>query len=127
MAAGDPFSIAVTSTAPTDSDDTEIFNSVTAFGRGVFRTLGIKRLAFSAEHSHAATLKAYMSTNHGTDWDQVEGDITMAVPASGDIGGPEDFYVAPYLDFKLVWTNGGTTQTTWRPSLTASYDAQPGI
>jgi hypothetical protein len=126
MPAGDPFSIAVTSTAPTDSNDTEIFNSVTAFGRGVFRTLGIKRLAFSAEHSHAATLKLYMSTNHGTNWDQVEGDETMGVPASGDIGGPIDWYVGTYVDVRIVWTNGGTTQTTWRPNLLASYDAQPG-
>ena len=121
-----PFNIAVTSTAPTDSDTTTIFNSVTAFGQGVFRTLGIKRISFGAEHSHAATVKAYMSTNHGTNWDQVEGDEALTAPASGDIGGPLDFYVAPYMDFKLEWVNGGTTQTTWRPVLRGHYDSQPG-
>ena len=121
-----PFDIAVTTTAPTDSNDTEIFNSVTAFGRGVFRTLGIKRLSFGAEHSHAATVKFYMSTNHGTNWDQIEGDETAGVPAAGDIGGPWDLYTAPYPDVRIVWTNGGTTQTTWRPVLRAHYDSQPG-
>lgn len=119
--------IAVTSTAPTDSNDTEIFNSVTAFGQGVFRTLGLRRLSFAAEHSHAATLKFYMSTNHGTNWDQVGADITMGVPAAGDIGGPEDFDCATYRDVKIIWTNGGTTQTTWRPVLAGLYSREPAV
>lgn len=118
--------IAVTTTAPTDSNDTEIFNSVTAFGRGVFRTLGLRRLSFAAEHSHGATLKFYQSRDHGTNWDQFEEDETVAVPASGDIGGPWDLDVATYRDIKIVWTNGGTTQTTWRPTLKGLYSREIG-
>lgn len=120
------FNFSPPTTAPTGGGDTEIFNSVTAFGRGVFRTLGIQRLVFAAEHSHLATLKWYMSADHGSNWNQIGGDIAVAAPAAGDIGGPWDFDVPPSVDVRLVWTNGGTTQSPWIPLGSLHHNRQPG-
>lgn len=121
-----PFNISVTSTAPTDSNTTEIFNSVTTFGTGVFRTLNINRLIFEVEHSHLATVRVYRSSNHGTNWDQTRADIAIAAPAAGDIN-VVDIDTAPYMDVKIEWVNGGTTQTTWRPGLRAQQNRDPGV
>lgn len=121
-----PFGIQVTSTAPTDSDTTEIFNSVTTFGTGSYRYHQIARLILDVEHSHAATVQVFRSTNHGTNWDQVRGDIALLAPASGDVN-QVDIDVAGYLDVRITWVNGGTTQTTWRPSLVAHQNRDPGV
>jgi hypothetical protein len=120
------FSIAVSGGTPANTDTVVLFNSVTAFGQGVFRTLGIKRISFGVENSHAGTLKAYRSTNHGTNWDQVEGDLAVGVAAAADISGPYDYLVDTHLDWKLEFTTSAT-QTTWRPNLMAHHDRQPGI
>ena len=103
--------------APTDSDTTTLFNSVTAYGAGVLSLTGINRIAFTVENSHSGTLKQYRSTNGGTTWDQVGTDLAVVAAAATDVSGPYDYLVDPHPDWKLDWVNGGTTQTTWRPSL----------
>jgi hypothetical protein len=120
------FSIAVSGGTPTDTNTVVLFNSVTAFGQGGFRTRGIKRISFAVENSHSGTLKAYRSTDHGTNWDQVEGDLAVAAATATDISGPYDYLVDTHLDWKLEFTTSAT-QTTWRANLMAHHDRQPGI
>jgi hypothetical protein len=127
MKGPESFQFFVPTTAPTGTGDTEIFNSVTTFGAGCFRQHGFQRLTLEAEHSHAATLKFYKSNDGGTNWYQVGGDIVVTAPAAGDIGGPWDWDVAPYLDVRVVWTNGGTTQSPWVPTGKLHNDRQPGV
>lgn len=120
-----PFNIAVTSTAPTDANTTTIVNTVDDFGRGAFRTRGIQRLELSVEHDQAATLRIAQSTNHGTNWDQARADIAIAAPAAGTIT-EVSIDVAGFPDVRVQWVNGGVTQGTWRPSLRAMFDREPG-
>jgi len=109
----------LTTVAPgADSDVYPIFNSAANFNGLSLRGERVSRVQFAVEHSHAATLRAYMSTNGGTNWDQVEEDEVVGVPAAGDIGGPWSFLVDTYRDFKLDWVNGGSAQTSWRPTVT---------
>jgi len=116
----------IDSGAPTDSDTWEIFNSVTAWGAKGLRHLPVHRISFGVENSHDGTLKAYMSTDGGANWRQVEGDNAVTAAASDDISGPYDYLVDTYDDFKLDWVNGGTTQTTWDPILRAHEKREPG-
>jgi len=117
--------IAVSATAPTDSNDTTLLDTTTAFGPYALPFSGIKRISFSAEHSHSGTLKAYRSTNGGTTWDQYD-ERSVAAPGATTISGPFDYLVDTFKAWKLVWTNGGTTQTTWRPEMKGHPDRAPG-
>jgi hypothetical protein len=119
------FAIAVSGGTPANTDTVVLFNSVTAFGTGGFRHNKPARISFAVENSHSGTLKAYRSTNSGTNWDQVADDIAVAVATSTDINGPYDFLVDTYLDFKLEFTTSAT-QTTWRAELHGHNDRQPG-
>lgn len=110
--------VAVTSTAPTDSNTTILWSSDTRLGKGCMRMHNISRIQFTVENSHSGTLKAYRSTNGGTTWDQVGDDLAVAAAGATDVSGPYSYLVDPFNDWRLSWVNGGTTQTTWRPSLT---------
>jgi hypothetical protein len=81
---------------------------------------GYTHLRLRLDNSHSGTLKLYASQDRGTNWYQVR---QASVPA----GGSSDSYIAswkvsPHADVKLVWTNGGSAQTTWRPEM--SLDEQ---
>jgi hypothetical protein len=119
------YSIAVSGGTPANTDTVVLFNSVTAFGAGSFRCNGPSRISLAVENSHTGTLKAYRSTNGGTNWDQVGDDIAVTVPSATDISGPYDYLVDTYLDFKLEFTTTAT-QTTWRAELHGHNDRQPG-
>lgn len=121
------FNFKISTTAPLPTSTLTLFNSVDTFGTGVFRTLGLQRLTLVVEHSHAMTLQFFASTDHGVNWDQVGGDIAVAPPAAGDVGGPWDFDIAPYDDVRLLVTNGADAQTSWRPKGKLHYDRQPGV
>ena len=118
--------ISFSTTAPTDSDDTTLFDSTTALGVGVLPISGIKRISFSVENSHTGTLKAYRSIDKGVTWDLYD-QQSVTVPTATTISGPYDYLVDVHPEWKLVWTNGGTTQTTWRPSMAGHEDRAPGI
>ena len=110
-----------TSTPGADSNTYVMFDSTVEsywrIGPGNLN-LWASRLSFGVENSHSGTLKAYRSTNKGTNWDQVGGDTAVAAAAATDISGPYDYLVDTYTDFKLEWVNGGSAQTTWRPEIT---------
>lgn len=114
------------STPGTDSNTYVMFDSTVTFGVGVDgdsrnQTLighEIARVIFTLNNNQAGTIRAYRSINKGTSWDQVGGDIVVAAAAATDVNGPYDFLTDPHPDFRISWINGGTAQTTWRPSIT---------
>lgn len=108
--------IGVSGGTPTGANTIELFNSFTAFMGTILAALDASRLIFSAEHDQALTLRLFKS-NDGSQWDQVGGDVAMAIPAAGDIGGPHDFLIDPYRYVRLMAVNGGVDQGTWRPNL----------
>lgn len=121
------FPIKVSTTAPVDAETTTLFDTTTAFGLGSFRHLQsvLKRISFGTHNSHSGTLNASRSIDGGTNW-RVYSTQAIAASAANTISGPYDFLVDTYLDWKLEWVNGGTTQTTWRPEMQGHPDRVPG-
>lgn len=111
------FNIAVSGGTPgTDSNAYVLFNSITAFGLGVLRHMPINRLQFELNNSHDGTLALQRSNDGGTNWRTVDTRAVTA-PAAGTTNGPFDYVIDGYLEVRLVWTNGGTAQSPWEPTL----------
>lgn len=100
-------------TAPTDSDTSTIFSTVTAFP-GQSRAAagqGCGHFRVDVKHSHGAILKLSKSLDRGTNWHVVtQGFIPVPLALQSTV---REFDVSPFADFKLEVINGGTTQTTW--------------
>lgn len=84
-----------------------------------FDRKGLKRFLLRVNNSHSGTLKAEYSTDGRTTWTQYEPDIAVSAPATDDIN-EYDFLVEGFRDWRLVWTNGGSAQTTWDVMLSAT-------
>lgn len=104
-----------------DSNDYVLFDSTTAMAPGTIVQTGIKRLSFGVCNDHAGTLKQYASTDKGTNWDLVA-SVSVPLAAANVFNGPYDFPVDGEQDCRLVWTNGGSAQGTWRTSLAGHTD-----
>jgi len=118
--------IAVSGGTPgANSNDYTLFDSTTAFGAKQLPMVGIQRIALSLTNNQSGTLKAYRSTDGGTNWEQYDSQ-SVSASTSTAINGPYDYDVSTYKDWKLVWTNGGSAQTTWRPELKGYADRTPG-
>jgi len=94
-----------------DSNDYILFDSTVCFSNGL-RNHDISRIIFGVQNDQAGTLKAYWSANRGTTWN-LYSSTSVAIPAAGASSGPYGVLADPYDDVKLVWTNGGSAQTTW--------------
>lgn len=115
----------LTHATPTGSNDVTLFDSTVQFGGGgMIPLMGIERIAFTAEHDQAFTLKAYRSTNKGVSWDEYDRRAVSA-PAANNISGPFDYVVNTYQDWKLVLTNGGVDQGLWRPEISFTEEVWP--
>lgn len=110
--------VAVSQTAPTDSNTVNMFDStVTWPGGGGMLNHDVSRVTFACSQSHNSTLKAYRSIDAGTTWKQVGGDIALTATTT-DLN-RRDFLVDDLgPDFKIDWVNGGTTQTTFIATVT---------
>jgi hypothetical protein len=98
-----------------DSNDYILFDSTVAFTDSL-DAHGISRVIFSLNSNQAGTRKAYFSQNRGTTWTLYD-SVAVAAYSSPAAAGPFDYVVDTYRDWKLVWTNGGTIQTTWIVSI----------
>lgn len=112
-------------TAPTGANSVTLFDSTVAFGAKQIRHLPIKRLSFGAEHDQAGTLLFKISSDGGTNWDTYE-SRSVSAPAANTTSGPFDYLIDTFDDVQLIWTNGGVTQGTWRPTLRGHEDRGPG-
>lgn len=98
-----------------DSNDYELFNSTTALS-GTLAAHDISRIQFSINSNQTGTLKAYFSVDKGANW-TLYNQQSVAAYSSPNAAGPYDYLVDTYPDWKLVWTNGGSAQTTWRVAI----------
>jgi hypothetical protein len=98
-----------------DSADYVLFDSTSAFSGGL-RAHDISRITFSVNNSQTGTRKAYFSTDRGVNWNLYDSTAVTAA-ASPAMSGPFDYLVDTYIDWRLIWTNGGTLQGTWRPTI----------
>lgn len=108
--------IGVTGGTPgADSNDYTLFDSTVSFPGGL-QAFDISRIIFAINSSGTGTLKAYFSMDKGTNW-TLYNQQSVAAYSSPTAAGPYDYAVDLYPDWRLIWTNGGSAQTTWRVSL----------
>lgn len=102
-----------------DSNEYVLFDSTKHLsGAGPLPALGIDRGQFSVNNTQSGSLKSYWSPDKGTTWNL---NSTTSVAANAGItGGPYDFAISGFIDWKLTWVNGGTAQSPWQPTLTLS-------
>lgn len=107
-----------------DSADYILFDSTVCFGGGLLPVKGIDRAQFTVNNTQSGILKSYSSPDKGTTWNLNSWVAVAAnsgvVTAAGTALPPYDFAIAGFVDWKLVWTNGGTIQNHWQPTLTLS-------
>lgn len=101
-----------------NTNDTVLFDSTTLKG---WRHAGIKRMMLSLDHSHDGTLKEYKSVDGGVTWIQIEADEAITAVAAEDTF--REYQVQPYDDWRLVWENGGSAQTSWTVSLAGDTES----
>lgn len=124
-----------TASTPSSGATVTLFNSVTAYGAGMMRTVDLTRIQvnfLNVSHASAASgLIPYASSNGGTNWDQIDFRGTMPVTVAASTTGQDnvyDFWVAPYDDFKLTYTASANTYTAWRVTVTAYFgEVHPGF
>jgi len=103
------------STLPVDATTTIMFESSTAFpGKRQFLYAGLNRLTWDVAHDKAAKIELSKSDDRGVTYEIVE---TLTLPAAAPTASRGSFLIEQYDDFKVVWINGGTTQTKWDVSM----------
>ena len=107
-----------------NSNDYILFDSTVALGAGLMQVKGIDRAQFMVNNAQSGILKSYWSPDKGTTWNL--NSWTAVAANSGVVTGagialtPYDFSLSGFVDWKLVWTNGGSAQSPWAPTLTLS-------
>ncbi len=104
---------------PTGANVVVLFSSVVSFPMAnAFQMIGIHRILVGLQNDQAGTIKGYRSVDRGVTWVRCVADIAVAAAATNDVN-DYDFLVEQYDDFKLEWTNGGSNQTVFAPTITA--------
>lgn len=111
------------STPGNDSNTYNLFSTLAGssndrWPKNAFALMGVKKLTLVLKCNQAGTLKAYESTDRGTNWRQID-EIAVAAPAA-NASYATDYSVEGLADFKLDWVNGGTIQSPWDVSMSLS-------
>lgn len=111
---------------PGNAEVITLFNSVTAFGIDAAPHYHINwvDIAVLADQNANNTVALQKSAD-GTNWVTVE---TAIVDAAGGAGVDPDrisFFVGVYENFRVVYTNGATVQTTFNVDLTLNGERSP--
>jgi len=100
---------------PTGSGDTVLFDSYTAFLGSRLDTFLLTRYEVMLDHDQAGTLKILKSDDGVTGF-KVFQSYAIGAPGAGVVDGPVDVAVEGVPFLRVVWTNGGTNQTVWKPT-----------
>jgi hypothetical protein len=100
-----------TAGTPTDSDTFILFSTYDAgLGGNFFSHAFTTKFEITIKNSQIGTLKEYRSDD-GITWTQIS-ETAVAIPAAS-ASNTYPYDVGQYKHWKLVWVNGGTTQTTF--------------
>lgn len=111
--------------APASGATITLFDSTTQLGKGIMGMMGAGRLVvqFCALSHASATdgLKAYTSSNGGTNWDATTmstvgavSSLPATVPVCTTDTATYDIFIKNERDFKLTYENSANTLTSWR-------------
>lgn len=82
---------------------------------------GIETFVLDVSASEAGTVKAYKSQDRGVTWVQFIADLAHA-GTTDTVSLKVSYDVAPLMEFRLDWVNGGVAQGTWLVDMAGSYD-----
>jgi hypothetical protein len=85
------------------------------YGANFFASTGTNRFLLALVNDQTGTLASQKSTDRGVTWTTISSDAVSA-SATNDQN-YYDYLVEPYADWRLVWTNGATPQTSFKPSM----------
>ena len=112
---GNAETVIILATAPTSGSFTGVIAGPGNIGH-FFQTSKIRRVVLALVNDQAGTLKEYKSMDRGATWLQINPDIAVAASAANSEN-IYDFWVEPYVDWKLAWTNGAAAQTAFSPDI----------
>lgn len=84
----------------------------------------LNRLYLALVNDQAGTLKSYSSEDRGKTWTQIGSLAVSAVAANSE--NPSDWLIESYSDWRLLWVNGATPQTTFRVAAALQGQRNPG-
>lgn len=116
------------SALPGNAETVTIFDTTAGggqMGAGFMALAELNRLYLTIINDQAGTLKSYSSENRGTTWTQISSTAVAASAANSE--NPYDYLVEPYLDWRLLWVNGATPQTTFRVAAALQGQRNPGV
>lgn len=122
------------STPGADSNDYVLFNSASAGLGAAMGIYGFSRLTLALKNSHTGTLKFYKSNSRtagsnpeasAVTWSQIAENAVAAAAATSE--NVYDYLIEPYADVRLIWTNGGSAQTTWVVNMSLSLERGPAV
>lgn len=100
------------SALPGNAESVTLVDTTTFPGAKFLQGAGIHRIIVGLVNDQAGTLKASISMNRGTTWTQIVADQAVAAAAANSEN-INDYLLEQYPDWRLVWTNGATPQTTF--------------
>lgn len=107
---------------PTDSDTFTLVDTTVLSPnlRGVIPMAGWHRFFLSVFANQDGTITEYTSVDGGTNWRQV--GTAESHTGSSTAQTTVEYEVDAYRDWRLIWTNGGTNQTTFEVQMSFSTD-----
>jgi len=111
---------------PGNAEVVVLFSSTTAFGSRAAPHYNVYFVDVSITADQAAgtqTVKLQRSIDGGTTWADVPGSSTNV----GTAIVPASFYVGVYRDFRVVYTNGTTPQTTFDVELVLDHESRGSV
>jgi len=102
-----------------DSNNYTLFDS-TSFSPGSWRQAAFKRMILDLPCDQNGTLVEEKSNDDGATWIAVSSEAITAAAATSTY---REYAVEPYDDWRLYWTNGGSAQTLWGPSVSGDSEA----
>ncbi len=109
------------SALPGNAESIVLFSSVTAFGSRAaphYRCFWFDVELQTDQAAGTQTLTLQKSADGGTTW------VTVGTATTIPSGQTQtSFYVAPYADFRIVYLNGSTPQTTFAVDMIIDHNA----
>lgn len=107
--------VVLLATAPTAGVLTGVIGGAGNMGN-CFPNMLIRRILVDITNDAGGTLREYQSVDRGANWVQINPDLAVAAAAANSVN-QYDFLVEQYGDWKLIWVNGATPQTTFRVNI----------
>ena len=109
------------SALPGNAESIVLFSSTTAFGARAatqYRCFWFDVALQTDQAAGTQTVALQKSADGGTTW------VTVGTPTAVGSGHTEEsFYVAPYADFRILYVNGTTPQTTFAVDMIIDHNA----